>query len=270
MIALALVASACGGSDSGAVIGSEDGRATLSLQPGSLPEGFSPDDVQLEMIVDEAGEPAAPVVAVQLLPDGLVLAEPATLTVALPEALEVGFMAIHMSGDSIEFLEGDIQIDDDGVFTFQTSVEHFSVVSFYLSPFFETSASATEEQVSVGQIQRVDATITRRTDPISLWFSFISDPFETARLFRFSAPQVPFGFEDPEIVWGTESGAGGPQSFSSVAGLWEPRTHRPRVEVPLVWGSGDGSCGFATTGGHHRDPDRYCASAADRCCDSRR
>ena len=37
-------------------------------------------------------------------------------------------MAIHMSGDSIEFLEGDIQIDDDGVFTFQTSVEHFSVV----------------------------------------------------------------------------------------------------------------------------------------------
>ena len=222
------------------------------------------------MIVDEAGEPAAPVVAVQLLPDGLVLAEPATLTVALPEALEVGFMAIHMSGDSIEFLEGDIQIDDDGVFTFQTSVEHFSVVSFYLSPFFETSASATEEQVSVGQIQRVDATITRRTDPISLWFSFISDPFETARLFRFSAPQVPFGFEDPEIVWGTESGAGGPQSFSSVAGLWEPRTHRPRVEVPLVWGSGDGSCGFATTGGHHRDPDRYCASAADRCCDSRR
>ena len=218
ILALVLLASACSGSDSGGETGSGgengvaaasaarmvesgDGRATLSLVAGSLPEGVSPDDVQLEVIVDETAEPGAPVVAVQLLPDGLVLTEPATLTIALPEALEGGFMAIHMSGDSIEFLDGDIIQQDDGEFTFQTSIGHFSVVWVTPVGFFEVSLSVNSEEVSVDETQDVAATITARTDPVSLWLEFDSDPDDTVRVITFSAPQPPISFVTPKIYW---------------------------------------------------------------------
>ena len=201
MVVFVVLVSACGGGASDSKVESEDGRATLSLQPGSLPEGVSPDNVQLEVIVDETAEPGAPVVAVQLLPDGLVLSEPATLTIALPEALEGGFMAIHMWGDSIEFLDGDIIQDDDGVFAFQTSVGHFSWVFFFPEVFFEVSLSVDPEHVLVGQTQRATATITAKTEPISLWLQFRSDPPDTVRLFQFSAPQPPISFKRTKISW---------------------------------------------------------------------
>ncbi|MCH8984595.1 MAG: hypothetical protein IH943_10935 [Acidobacteria bacterium] len=202
MVFLVVLVSACGGGASDGVVESGDGRATLSLQPGSLPDGVSPDDVQLEVLVDETTEPGAPVVAVQLLPDGLVLTEPATLTVALPEALEGGFMAIHQSGDSIEFLNGDIIQQDDGAFSFQTPIGHFSVMYLSPGPFFEASLSLDPEQVSVGQTQDAAATIAAKTDPISMWFYFEeSDPEDTFRLFRFAALQEPVSFGDAEIRW---------------------------------------------------------------------
>lgn len=56
MVVFVVLVSACG------EVESDDGRATLSLQPGSLPDGVSPDDVQLEVLVDEGAEPGAPVV----------------------------------------------------------------------------------------------------------------------------------------------------------------------------------------------------------------
>ena len=223
VVALVLLVSACGGGDSddevsaGGVVESADGRAALTLEPGSLPEGTSLEDVQLEVLIDETGEPGFPAMAVQLLPDGLVLTELATLTVDLPDALEGGFMAIHTSGDSIEFLDGDIQRDDDGMFTFSTPVGHFSVVSFYEASFFETSVSATPEQVSVGQTQRAVATIEAHTDPISLWLTFGSDPDRTMRQFRFSTTQPPISFESAEINWGRK------------LPWWDPNVHRIEI-----------------------------------------
>ena len=207
VIALVLLVAACGGGDSDGeaaaedIIESADGRATLSVQPGSLPEGVSLDDVQLAVLVDEGAEPGAPVIAVQLLPEGLVLTEPATLTIKLPGVLEGGFMAIHMSGDSIEFLDGDIIQQDHEVFAFQTSVGHFSVLSIHdLGSFFETSMTLNPNPVSVGEKQRAAATIAAKTDPITLWIEFESEP-GTRRLFRFSAPQPPFSF-DAKFTWG--------------------------------------------------------------------
>ena len=137
--------------------------------------------------------------AVQLLPDGLVLTEPATFTIALPEALEGGFMAIHISGDSIEFLDGDIH-HDDGMFTFSAPIEHFSVVSI-VRLFFETSMKLDPVTVLVDQTQGAAVTIKATADPVSVLLNFYSDPPGEVRLFRFSAPQPPFTFEDSEINW---------------------------------------------------------------------
>ena len=207
-----LLISACGGDSaeptSTDIVASGDVSATLSLAPGSLPEGVSSDDVQVAVLVDETAEPGAPVMAVQLLPDGLVLAEPATLTIPLPEALQGGFMAIHTSGDSIEFLDGDILPQDDGVISFETSVGHFSVVSFYDDSFVDVSLSLAPEQVSVGQKQNADALITYATDPVSLWLRFSSDPKGTVRLVKFSPPRWPSSEENKRFIWGLPTGRG--------------------------------------------------------------
>ena len=203
-----LLISACGGDTPGPasvdIVASGDVSATLSLAPGSLPEGVTSDDVQVAVLVDETAEPGAPMLAVQFLPDGLVLAEPATLTISLPEALQGGFMAIHRSGDSIEFLDGDIIPQDDGVISFETSVQHFSHLTFHDlgGALFATSLSVRPEQVTVGQEHVAIATITANIVPVPIWLPFESDPDGTFRLLEFSAPQPPIRFEDPEIVHG--------------------------------------------------------------------
>ena len=150
------------------LVESADGRATLLLPAGSLPEGVSAGDVSLAVAVDETGEPGMPVIGVQLLPDGLFLTEPATLTVALPEALRGALMAIHVSGDSAEPLAGDI-LQDDGSLSFQTSVEHFSSVWFYRGrDIFGISIELAPERVSVGETQRASNTVVANGAPISV------------------------------------------------------------------------------------------------------
>ena len=135
--AVALLASCGGGqADTAAPTGSTfdvtasagELQATLSLAPDGLPEGTAPRDVGLEMLVDENAESGAPTVALLLLPDGLILDEAATLTVGLPDALlNSAFMAIHVSGDSVEFLEGELVAVDGDVF-FRIPITHFSLV----------------------------------------------------------------------------------------------------------------------------------------------
>jgi len=204
LVVFGLAVTACGGDSATDIVAPGDVSVTLSLAPGSLPEGVSADEVQLAVLVDETAEPGAPMLAIQLLPNGLVLDEPATLTVALPEAaLAGGFMAIHMSGDSVEFLNGDIE-QVDGVLSFRTSVQHFSSLTFHDlgEVLFATSLSVTPEQVTVGQEHVATATVTANVVPMSIWLPFESDPEGTFRLLKFSAPQPPIRFEDPEIVHG--------------------------------------------------------------------
>lgn len=251
--AVVLLTAACGGGssdgdtaegDAEATVESADGLAAVSFQPGSLPEGVLLEDIQVEVIVNDTDEPAVPVVAVQLLPDGLVLAEPATVTIALPAALEGGFMAIHMSGDSIEFLDGDIQPADQG-FSFSTSVRHFSLIGLW-SQLFETLLSVNPEQVSVGQTQHAAATITAKVGPISRWFRFSSDERGTARLFRFSAPQPPIFHENAEIHWNPSTRSEVLIPVEHPSGLWDPEVAQP-VEItktPTGWetSSASSSC----------------------------
>ena len=169
ILVVVVAASACGsGTDdsenaadgSGLVVESADGMATLLLPEGSLPPDVSVGDVTLEVIVDDDAVPGAPVVAVQLLPGGLVLSQAAELTVALPEALDGGFMAIHQSGDTFEFLDGVIEWQDD-VPSFTTSITHFSVVTLNSFEFASSSLDLTRSRVSKGETQQADVILER-------------------------------------------------------------------------------------------------------------
>lgn len=226
--ALLVIVSACGGgtaadeADSGSetadesahTVEADSGLASLTLAPGSLPEGVSADEIGLAVAVDEQAEPGTPSMLVQLSPDGLVLEGPATLTLDLPQAaLDRGFMVIHQSGDTIEFVEGEIDLTEDG-FSFTTAVEHFSRLEIFADSiaFVHTTVTVTPVQMAVGQSQQVMATITPKTEPVVFWVSFASDPRGTWRRVKMSPPSS-ITVEDAALYRTAE------------ARYWEPYKH---------------------------------------------
>lgn len=260
MLLLVLLVSACGGATDGSVetengsdvaVESEDGLATLSLPSGSLPEGVSVDDVQLVTLAVESSEPGVPVLVVQLLPNGLILEESANLTVAIPAALAGGFMAIHVSGDSFEFLEGDIQQDDDGI-SFRTSIGHFSYVGFHEILTFETSVQATLDRLSVGETQQADVTITGKPHLLPLW---LMDSFDGWIAFTFSAPQPPMRMEFAWIWWGNV--------LESQSQSWDPVAFGPLPEDKTT------GVGYWNDDLHDTDV-RWEASATSECIEPNR
>ena len=226
-------------------------QATLSLAPDSLPEGTAPRDVGLEMLVDENAESGAPTVALLLLPDRLILDEAATLTVGLPDALlNSAFMVIHVSGDSVEFLEGELVAVDGDVF-FRIPITHFSLVDLTrIFGVIGSSLSVAPERVSVGQTHEALATIRLSTEPIEVFLSFRSEDGNFRR-FRFSAPQAP-------LVWGSArtqewkhrrwSPDQSPVEVTRTASGWETSSHVAACLEPDGPGrSGLSSVGFQTT-----------------------
>jgi len=220
--AVVVVASACGGgtsdSDAAAIevsaaatVESSDGLASLSFPPGSLPDGMSAGDVQVQVVIDESPEPGIATVAVQLSPDGLALAQDAALTVVLPETLHDGLIAIHSSGDTIEFVTGDIE-NNAGVVSFTTPIRHFSRFHLF-KPAFELSVVGVPEQLVEGETHTVNVTLTNGDEPFSFWYHLAADPEGTARLFTFSPPQPPFEI-DMLAHWGKIN--------QDSQGLWSP------------------------------------------------
>jgi hypothetical protein len=224
---LVVIVSACGGGtpDSGHVaitsgeVESADGMATLSLPEGSLPTDVSVGDVTLEVIVDNNAVPGAPVVAVRLLPDGLVLSQPAVLTVALPELLDGGLIAIHQSGDAVEFLDGAVELQDD-VTSFVAPITHFSVVSIHEFVFGDASVALTPPEVSEGQSQRANVELTRKSSGSDLILRFDSDPDDLVRKFVLSAPMPPIQVRSSTVKWVALTRPG-------ESGVWEP------AQVPI-------------------------------------
>lgn len=167
---------------------------------GALPDDVSTDEVSLTVVSRESDEPGVPVFAVQLLPDGVVLSEPAALSFDLPDSVDGGFMVIHQSGDTIEFLGGDIQHDGDGL-SFTTSVAHFSAVLIMEnSGAFSSSLALVPETVLEGEIQLAEVAITKEVRPFSVWARVSSDPLNTWRLFEFSAPKLQ-SVENSVVFW---------------------------------------------------------------------
>jgi len=217
-VGLLLLASACGGGGSdgsdaasGLVVASADGIATLAIEPGSLPEGVTPEDLTVEAAFIESDDPAMPVVVVQLLPDGLVLEQPAALAVALPDVSSGGLVAIHVSGSGLEFLAGEISLSGERL-VFTTEVAHFSVLELldFREAGFDAWMSLRPKQVTQGESQAADAGVTFTPKPVGAWVPFPSDPSGTVRLVRFSEATPSPQSVDGRVQWGE---------------LWDPPRH---------------------------------------------
>ena len=81
VLGLVFIVAACGGGESGengsgaGIVSSPDGKAVLTVAAGSLPDGVTVDDLQIDWAEGLSDEPGAPGVGVRLSPDGLVLSE---------------------------------------------------------------------------------------------------------------------------------------------------------------------------------------------------
>ncbi|RLE12257.1 MAG: hypothetical protein DRJ28_09375 [Actinobacteria bacterium] len=225
---LAVVVSACGGGssdsvgtpdDSGVVVESADGLAILSFSERSLPDGTSPDDVHLAVAFNEGADDGFPVMGVQLVPHGLVLTEPATLTIRLPAALDDGFMVIHQSGNFVEFLDGEVARDDESLL-FTTSIEHFSLVYIHHGV-VDGSITLAPNPVTPDQVQEAEIAVTVK-DPVSLVIgeSACEDGCHGAdfTLYKFSVS--PISFRDSETAWGEA-----PASLAN----WDPAARESEV-----------------------------------------
>jgi len=215
---LVLAFSACGGDDSGSVVSSTDGIATLSVDVASLPEGVTLGDISVEAASIESDDSETPMLAVRLLPDGLMLESPAVLTVELPRSPEGGLVVVHTSTDSIEFLAGEFA-EADGVSTFTTEVEHFSIVTYidYEAAGFKPTVILAPGDVVEGQSQTAVGKVNVPLLPFQFWGHFPTDGANTWRLVGFSAPQLPIEFDAPRYSWG--GGAG-------LVGSWDPPVRR--------------------------------------------
>ena len=209
IVGLLLLASACGGGGPGGrdaagglVVASADGIATLAIEPGSLPEGVTPEDLAVEAAFIESDDPAMPVVVVQLLPDGLVLEQPAALTVALPDASSAALIAIHVSRGSVEFLAGELASSGEQL-DFTTEVAHFSqlVIVDFREAGFDPTLALNPKQVIQGESQSASATVSLGGTPVGAWVPFPTDPSGTARLVRFSAPIGQIDVASASVRW---------------------------------------------------------------------
>ena len=175
-------------------------------------------------------------VGVQLLPDGLVLAKPAVLTVQLPQGLvAAGFVVLHQSGGFVEFVDGDIvQVDDE--LTFDTLIAHFSTVSFYAAEFVDLSVVLDPLPVFVGQSQAVSIVAVPRIKT-SIWIKVEGDDDAegTYREFDFSAPVVhaaPVGSYN-NVRFTVRPGIASP-SIRGLSDSWDPPLHTRVGMVPIA------------------------------------
>ena len=129
---------------------SANGLATVDIESGSLPEGTTIDDIRIQAVVVENPDPGVPFILVELLPHGLVLSEPATVTVTPPSNFDGALLTIHQSGDFVEFPDGDIVLGEDGP-RFTTSISNFSYLAYF--DVGSGSLNLTPQEVSPGQSQ---------------------------------------------------------------------------------------------------------------------
>jgi Bacterial SH3 domain len=117
---------------------SEDGLATLRIPEGALPNGVSPDDIQVVALdpadfADDLGEDAEAVAVYELLPDGLVLDAPVTIEIAIGELEEdATYLVDHVSGDDVEFPPTELLFRDSGESVLAVEIAHFSRVRTFI------------------------------------------------------------------------------------------------------------------------------------------
>jgi hypothetical protein len=194
-LGIVLVVAACGGdseeneASDAATVSSSDGKAELTLAAGSLPEGISAEDLQIEWAVGSSTEPGAPAVGVRLEPDGLILNEPASLRLELPDTVGDQFAVVHVSGDGFEFTDGEVEVAESRSFLV-TSINHFSKIAVYnVEGLTTTNTSADPSVVGVGQSQLLKWEVWLEPISFGLWIPTDSDG-DKSQLWTFDEGQL--------------------------------------------------------------------------------
>ena len=225
-VVLVLVLAACGDSGEPAADGpieivSEGGEAVLTVAAGSLPEGISLEDIAIDWALGTSAEPGAPAVGVALVPSGLVLSEPATLRMELPDTLGSEFLAIHSDSGGFEFISVEIEFEDDKRYAV-ASIGHFSTLELDGNTgLFKVSSATAPVQVVVKKPQQLRGVVSPTgTTSLGVWIHTENDQY------RFHT------FEDVEYAGGAKgfvAWSGSRSSGGRIDPYWIPRG--PETEV---------------------------------------
>ena len=144
---------------------------TLSIPKDALPDGVSPSDIKIENITADdlvtQIEDANVVAAYRLLPDGLVLSEPATVSLQVPAAnLSGGLLLVHLTKEGLSPIDDlTVTIDDAGeVATLQATISHFSDLTALQTTFFDFGLVLTKNVWKVGDSFGVSVVVSSTGD----------------------------------------------------------------------------------------------------------
>ena len=145
-------------SSGGSATATGGGEISVSIPPSALPVGVSPSDLKIENIsADDLVTPiedADVVAAYRLLPDGLVLSEPAAVTLQVPaESLSGGLLLVHLTNEGLSPIDDlTVTIDDAGeVATLEATITHFSDLTAIQANFFDIGLNLFEFVYKVGE-----------------------------------------------------------------------------------------------------------------------
>lgn len=133
------------------------GEISISIPADALPDGVSPSDVSIEAISADdlilSVENAEVVAAYRLLPDGLVLSEPATVALRVPvEQASGGLALLHLNSEGPSPLDKvTVTVDGAGeVATVETMITHFSDLAALQMGFFTVEVFVAKNVFTVG------------------------------------------------------------------------------------------------------------------------
>lgn len=207
ILAFVVALGACGGGssgDDGLTIVSPNGKATLVIQEGSLPDDVSIDDIQVDWAQGLSDEAGAPLFSVRLSPSGLSLSEAAVLQVEIPDTVEQ-LLAVHSNADGFEIVETAVEPAGDSLVA-TIEIEHFSWLTLYSLDGLRVEAEATPASVEVGQIQDVAMEVQIRDGTIALWINVGAWDEDIFQQFEFRIQSIATGPFPLNASWwnGTE------------------------------------------------------------------
>jgi hypothetical protein len=221
-LGLLFVVAACGGGGSSedgsgaTTVSSPDGKAVLSFAAGSLPDGVTVDDLQVDWAEGLSDEPGAPGVVVRLAPDGLVLNQPASLRFELPDMDSNQIVITHVSEEGFEFVGGNIEDVANQRFLV-TPVEHFSLFAATVIEGITTVvASADPDVVGVGQSQLVTWDVWIEPISFGMWIP-VGPEAEQVQFVTIDEAELS---RDPEQHWGDIDRSGTGERGANAS--WDP------------------------------------------------
>lgn len=127
---------------------SGDGKVKMTIAREALPKGVAARDLRIETVSDQD---EADVFVYKLMPDGLVLAQPATVTATFEDRGQVLPLALHYSGNSLVPLES-VEVwlgGEENQTIISAEMAHFSALVILLG-YFDVGVTGPPDFVKVG------------------------------------------------------------------------------------------------------------------------